>query len=182
MQNVHYSGNKALVPAPIIVKTTTGDAQIPQKTPEYGEFYIISVISRSEGRQEDITARYNSFETGLEFSPAPEGFRLTFTDHPQLRNAGYSLMGPVYHFDDGQSITFELFKLNDQDDIDLPFAVALAHLTPIYHFSMPPVIKAATGGKAAAKKGARKTKSKTYSSSEDDEPKTMVKKKGHKAW
>lgn len=182
MQNVRYSGSKALVPAPIIVNTTTGEAQLPQKTPEYGEFYTISVISRSEGRQEDITAQYNSFETGLDFGPAPEGFRLTFTDHPQLRNAGYSLMGPVYHFDDGQPITFDLFKFNDQDQMDLPFAVAFAHLTPIYHFSMPPVIKPSSGSKAVAKKGGRKVKSKTYSSSEEDEPKTMVKKKGRKAW
>lgn len=172
------SGGKTIVKLPMMVKRDMAEAIPLEKEAEYGEFFTLSIVARSEGRQEDIQNQWNRFETGLKVN-VPEGFRLMFFDHPQTKAAGYSLLGATPLFDDQASITIELFKLTEQDQLDLPFAAVLCRLEKVYHFGAPE-LKEASSSRAITKTKSRSAKKKHHSSSSEEE--IPLRKGGTKRW
>lgn len=179
MATIESSG-KTIVKIPMMVKRDMAEAIALEKETEYGEFYTLSIVSRSEGRQEDVQNQWNRFETGLKVS-VPDGFRLMFFDHPQTKAAGYSLLGATPFFDDQASITIELFKLTEQDQLDLPFAAVLCRLEKIYHFGAPELKKEVTASRPSASKSKSRTaKKKRHSSSSEEE--VPLRKGGTKRW
>lgn len=186
MEGVKYSGSRNMVVAPVMVTKKDSQAEPPKQVEGQDGIFEIGIVSRSEGRQEDIMDKWNSFETGLIINFVPPGFRLIFYDHPTIQAGGYSLLNPKIHAYSSDSpaepLVIDLFKLTEQEQLDLPCAAVFAKIEPVYTFSMPMKIKtdSRTGSSTARKSGTRKPKKKTYSSSEDDEPRSMVRKK--KVW
>lgn len=177
MATIESSGN-TIVRIPMIVKKSSPDAIVLENEAGYGEFLSVSIINRSEGRQEDIQNQWNRFETGLKVT-VPHGFRLMFYDHPQTKAAGYSLLGPTPLFEDQSEVTIDLFKLTEQDQLDLPFTAALCRLEKIYQFTAPEIKKEETRQRTPSKARSVKKKKRHSSSSEEEVP---LRKGGAKRW
>lgn len=165
------SFGKTIVSSPMAITKTSPDAISPEFEPGFGEFLTISAVSRSEGRQEDIQNQWNRFETGIRVA-VPPGFRLMLFDHPQLKTAGYSLLGPTPVFEDQGELQLDVFKLTEQDQLDLPFSIALCRLEKIYSFTAPEpkLAKAEPARRHAQKKSKDARKKRRSSSSEEDVP------------
>jgi hypothetical protein len=162
-----------------LANATSGNAEAPQQESEYANFWTLSIVARSNGRVEDIQNAFNSFETGITLDPPP-GFIFMFYDHPQLKSAGYSLLGPVPHFNTEAPITLDLFKLTEADQLDLPYAAVLVRLEHSYYISIPMVSRKEV--EQIKKKGHSKKSRKMSSSSEEEKPRTLKKQQSTKRW
>lgn len=167
-ESVLHTGTRDLVKTSIYYKKVTGEASSFERSEEYQEFYVLSVTARSNGRIEDVQQSWNDFETGVTLKNVPEGFRLVFYDHPQMLEAGYSLLGPKPLFDISEPITLNFFKLTDAEQIDLPFAAVLVRIEKVYHFAINEE-KAAGPVISKNKKGVRRTARRRHSSSEEED-------------
>lgn len=183
MEGVKYSGSRNMVVMPVMVAKKDGQAEPPKPVEGHDGVFEIGIVSRSEGRQEDIMSKWNSFETGLIIGSVPPGFRLVFYDHPTIQASGYSLLCPkIYAFSPDaprEPLAIDLFKLTEQEQLDLPCSAILVKIEPIYTFSMPMKAKPEDRQAPVSSRKTRKSR-KTYSSSEDEEPRSMVRRK--KVW
>jgi len=178
------SGARTFAKTPVLYKKKTGDAIDLEKDPEFGEFCVLSLTSRSNGRQEDVQQEWNDFETGIHITNVPECFRLMMYDHPQMKAAGYSLLGPTPIFDLEKEISISFFKLTEADQIDLPFAAVLLRLEYAIWYAIPDLKRLQTAhpsAKAARKSTARRSKRYSSSSEEEERPSLRKKKVGGSA-
>lgn len=160
-----------MVVTPVKIAITNASAEAPKPHETMDGVFEIAIVDRSEGRQEDPASVWNSFNTGINIQNIPDGFRLVLFDHPIAQASGYSLLGQKI-IGTGH-LVIDLFKLTEQNQLDLPCFAAYVKIEPIYTFSMPPNIKkeAVRISSRAAKKSSRRKKD--YSSS-DDEPQVMT--------
>jgi len=172
------TGARTLAKSTVNYIKKTGDAIDLEREAEYGEFYVLSITSRSNGRQEDVQQEWNDFETGIQITSIPEGFRLMMYDHPQLKAAGYSLLGPTPIFDLESPISPSFFKLTEADQLDLPFAAVLLRLEYAIWYAVPDLKKLqAAQPKAKTARKSTSRRSKRYSSSSEEEERPSMRKK-----
>jgi hypothetical protein len=109
----------------LTVNKITPNAEHPFKERFTDPGYIITAVSRSENRAEDLTSEVNTFQTGLVIAP-PLNYHCEIIPHPSLYKAGYMLVGPlVIPPGSMEELVIPLYKYKDSEDLELPFMVGL---------------------------------------------------------
>lgn len=173
------SGDEKHVRVPATITKKAGSAIDPEV--EYPPYLTLSVTKRTDGRLEDVVHSWNEFEAEVALT-FPPGFELWMMDHPQMLEAGYSLLGarPLSIFSpEGSSIKISFFKLSQQEDLDLPSSAVLIYAARklIVPFPMSKKEKEAPKTKTLKNsRGGAKKKKKVSSSEEEEEEEAPQKK------
>lgn len=144
----------------------------PTKSKEYNGRWDLTLIARTDGRESDVQGAFNGFRTGIAFVP-PRGWTLRLHDAPTLKSMGYSLMGPVDvpTYEDRTELVVQLYKLDDNQEIELPFVALTAELVRNVIFHIPEDVRQnaghSVGRKVAKSKATRVVK---LLDEEEDQP------------
>jgi hypothetical protein len=119
-------------------KYSATEAVSPSKSKEFPGRWDLTLIGRTDNRESDVQGSFNGFTVGITFTP-PQGWILRLHDAPTLKTMGYSLMGPVDvpMTDDPSELIVNLYKLDDNQDIDTPFVAVTVELVRNIIFHIP---------------------------------------------
>lgn len=106
----------------ISVQKINPSAELPYKEDPTHVAYELTLVGRTDGRNEDNTGDVNYFNTGLRLCP-PRGYYLEFLPTPTLEKHGYMLpcSTKIVNPNDRGELTVGLYKFKEGDDIELPF-------------------------------------------------------------
>ena len=100
------------------------NAEVPRKE-EGNDYHIghhLTIVERTDGREDDLFGKVNEFSIKLAFKPPP-GFYYEIVSRPNLIRAGYEVAGGTIIVDpnDEDEVIVPLKKFEDRDDLQLPF-------------------------------------------------------------
>lgn len=140
------------------------------KSKEFVSKWDVTLIARTDNRESDVQGAFNGFRVGVAFVP-PRGWTLRLSDAPTLKSMGYSLMGPVDvpNLEEPSELIVQLYKFDDNQDVELPFVAVTLELVRnvIFHIPEDAREKGIVGRRPAKSKSARTVK---LLDEEDDEP------------
>ena len=86
---------------------------------------IVTIIGRTDEREEDEVGAINNFETGITVAAAP-GHCCVIYPTPELEQHGYTILGAQYiETEEHEPLVLRLYKFKDLDDLELPFEAAV---------------------------------------------------------
>jgi hypothetical protein len=116
-----YNKNK-----PVLYTSNNPEALHPKRNDETDCVFPITIVSRTNNRIDDQLQNFNEFSTELFLSPPP-GYFIEINGTDELQKRGYALLQPkfVQPRDSSSLVKVTLFKLVDNEDIQLPFPTGL---------------------------------------------------------
>ena len=105
----------------ILVQKTIPSAEFPFRERVESSIYNLTLVTRIDNREEDEIGHFNEFGIGLKICP-PENHFIEIVASPMLHKHGYVLYHPVIINANYQGeVKVPLYKLEDNDDLQLPF-------------------------------------------------------------
>lgn len=126
-----YNKNK-----PVYFYSNNPEALPPKRTDDTDGIFPITIVSRTNNRIDDQLQNYNEFTTELCLSPPP-GFLIEINGTDELLKRGYALLHPkiIQHKDSNTPIKILLFKVIDNEDLQLPFPVGLVAMVKCANYT-----------------------------------------------
>jgi hypothetical protein len=111
---------------PVLYSSNSPEALHPKRNDETDCIFPITLVSRTNNRIDDQLQNFNEFSTELYISPPP-GYFIEIHGTDELQKRGYALLQPKFvQPKDATNITkVMLYKLVDNEDIQLPFPIGL---------------------------------------------------------
>jgi hypothetical protein len=116
-----YNKNK-----PVLCTSNNPEALYPKRIDDTDCVFPISIVSRTNNRIDDQLQNFNEFSTDLHLSPPP-GYFVEINGTDELQKRGYALLQPkfVQPRDSNSILKVLLYKLIDNEDLQLPFPIGL---------------------------------------------------------
>lgn len=115
------SGSTTHINGKILVQKTIPSAEFPFRERVESPIYNLTLVNRTDNREEDEIGHFNDFGLGLKVCPPPNHF-IEIIASPSLHKHGYVLYHPVIIDANYQGeVKVPLYKLEDSEDLQLPF-------------------------------------------------------------
>lgn len=126
-----YNKNK-----PVLYTSNNPEALYPKRNDETDCVFPITLVSRTNNRIDDQLQNFNEFTTELYLSPPP-GYFIEINGTDELLKRGYALLQPkfVQPRDSNSLVKVILYKLVDNEDIQLPFPIGLIGVVRCANYS-----------------------------------------------
>lgn len=107
----------------LLFQTTRPNAEIPFRDSIYDVAFKMTLIEKSDKRQQDDVSESNNYETYIA-AEFPVGFHAEITGTEELLSKGYMLaISPLIISSNNRSpIKIPLFKFREGEDLELPYA------------------------------------------------------------